>query len=137
MSKEKMKEKETENPVSATVPVLEEKLRVDKEVVETGERVVLQKKVNEKEVIVDVPVKHDHVTIERIRINRPVDTAPPAIRYEGDTMIVSVLEEEIIVRKQLVLVEELHITRQIEESRRQEEITLRKEDIQIRTQNND
>jgi uncharacterized protein (TIGR02271 family) len=114
----------------ATIPVVEERLSVGAQVVETGS-VRLKKDIEEREVIVDASLAHDHVTIERIKVNRPVATAPPAVRYEGDTMIVSVLQEEIVVQKQLVLIEELRITKQSVQEHTETPVILRKEKISI------
>ena len=75
---------------------------------ETG-RVRIHKVVHEREELVDEPLLHEEVSIERVPIHRFVDEAMP-IRYEGDTMIVSLLEEVPVVEKRLMLKEELRIT---------------------------
>ena len=36
-------------------------------------------------------------------------TDPPPIRYKGDTLVVPLLEEVLVVEKRLVVREELHI----------------------------
>lgn len=48
--------------------------------------------------------------VERVPIGRVVDVAPQ-IRTEGDVTIIPVLQERMVVGKQLFLVEEVHITR--------------------------
>ncbi|MBT1702132.1 YsnF/AvaK domain-containing protein [Chryseosolibacter indicus] len=113
-----------------TIPVVEERLRVGAEVVETGS-VRLKKDVEEKEVVIDASLAHDHITIERVKINRPVATPPPAVRYEGNTMIVSVLKEEVVVQKQLVLVEELHISKESVQEHSETPVKLRREKVSI------
>jgi len=60
-----------------------------------------------------------------------VETAPPAVRYEGDTMIISVLREEAVIVKKLMLVEELHVTRHSSEEMHSSTHTVRKEKIII------
>jgi stress response protein YsnF len=45
---------------------------------------------------------------DHFAVNRVVD-APSAIRQEGDTIIVPVLEEIMVVEKRLLLKEEIHI----------------------------
>jgi uncharacterized protein (TIGR02271 family) len=121
------------NPVKAeskTIPVVEENLRIDKQVIDTGS-VNLAKEVEEKNVVVEGMVTHDHITIERVKVNKPVQTAPPPVRYEGDRMIVSVVKEEIVVEKRLVLVEELHITKEKVKDKTEQPVTLRKEKVFI------
>jgi hypothetical protein len=51
--------------------------------------------------------------IQRIPVKRIVDSAVE-IRYEGDTLIVPLMEEVLVVEKRLMLREELHITRRRE-----------------------
>ena len=45
--------------------------------------------------------------IDRIPIDCQVDAAPP-VRQEGDTTILSVVEETIVVERRLILKEEVH-----------------------------
>ncbi len=66
--------------------------------------------------------------VERVAINRVVDTAP-AVRQEGDTLIIPVLREETVVTTRLVLVEELHVRKQILVAHQPQEITLRREQV--------
>jgi stress response protein YsnF len=50
------------------------------------------------------------VEIGRVPVGRPVDTMPP-VRQEGDTTIVPVVEEIIVVGRRLILKEEVRIRR--------------------------
>lgn len=111
-----------------TIPVIEEKIITGKEVVETG-GYRINKTVQNENAVVEVPLKHESVDIERIPINKYVDTAPPAVRHEGNTMIVPVLKEVVV--KRLVLVEELHITRHTHQEQGKIEVNLRKEKVDI------
>lgn len=113
---------------SASIPVIEEQLRVDKEVVETG-KVHISKKVHEEEQTIDLPGSRDELDIERVAINRYVDTAPPAVRHEGDKMIIPVLREVTVVEKRLELVEELHITKRQVKTEDRQSVKLRKEEV--------
>ena len=90
------------------IPVLEEELHIDKEVVESG-KIRIIKKVKEENNTVEVPIEHTKVNVERKPINQYVDSNHQAIRHEGNTMIVSVLKEVVVVEKKTLLVEELHI----------------------------
>jgi uncharacterized protein (TIGR02271 family) len=60
------------------------------------------------EVIADVG--HDEVTVERIEIGEPVETAPEP-RQEGDTWIIPVIEEQLVLQKRLIVKEEIRLTR--------------------------
>jgi uncharacterized protein (TIGR02271 family) len=111
------------------VPVMVEELDIQKQRVETG-RVRIRKTVREHEELVDEPVFQEEVVIERVPINRVVEQAIP-IRYEGDTMIVSLLEEVPVVEKRLVLKEELRITKRRVAASRPERIMLRSEEATV------
>ncbi len=108
-------------------PVIEEQLRVSKQVVEAG-IVRISKTVHEEEVDVKVPVTNEEIDVERVAVNQYVES-PPSVRYEGDTMIIPVLRE--VVEKRLVLVEELHVTRRRVQSHDSQLITLRREEVKV------
>lgn len=112
------------------IPVVEEKLSVDSRFVETG-KVRVKKRVAKNRELMDIPEIHENVKVERIAINQLVETAPPPIRYEGSTMIISVLREELVVTKRLVLVEELHVNKEQIEVHNPREVDLLREEIEI------
>jgi len=111
---------------SIVVPVIAEELDVQKRLVETG-RVRITKVVHEREEVVNEPLFREEVMIERVPINRFVD-APIPLRYEGDTIIVSLLEEVAVVEKRLMLKEELRITRRQVEGHTPSPVVLRREE---------
>jgi uncharacterized protein (TIGR02271 family) len=111
------------------VPVMVEELEVQKRQIETG-GVRITKVVHEREELVDELLLKEELEVERVPINRPVD-GPIPIRYVGNTMIVSLLEEVLVVEKRLMLKEELHInTRQVE-TRQPQSVILRSEEATI------
>jgi uncharacterized protein (TIGR02271 family) len=111
------------------LPVIEETLAVDTHLVETG-RIRIRKVVHEREELVDPPLRRDEVEIERVPANRVVE-GPIPVRYEGDTMILSLLEEVLVVETRLLLKEEVHITTRRTETHTPERVTLRHEDVTI------
>lgn len=113
--------------VPLVVPVIEEVVRLEKQTVETG-RVVIRKHVHTETQTVDVPLREEQVNVQRIAVNRYVDEAP-AVRYEGETMIVPVLREEIVVTKRLLLVEELHVRTQVFNTHTSQTVELRREEV--------
>jgi uncharacterized protein (TIGR02271 family) len=114
---------------AAVVPVIEEELRVGKRVVETG-RVRIHKTVREHEEVVDEPLMREEYDIERVPVDEFVD-GPVGPRQEGDTLIVPVLEEVLVVEKRLVVREELRITRRRTEEREPHSVTLRSEEVSV------
>lgn len=111
------------------IPVAEERIRLKKRKRETG-RVHISKRVEEHEETVDEPLLRERVDIERVPVDRVVD-GPVDIRREGATTIIPVLEEQLVVHKQLVLKEELHVTRHQAEHRDQQKISLRREVVDV------
>lgn len=111
------------------VPIIVEEIDVQKRQVETG-RVRVSKIVTERQESVDEPLIAEQVTVERRPINQLL-SEPVGVRYEGDTMIVPVLEEVLVVEKRLVLKEEILITRQRTERHETQTVTLRSEDVTV------
>ncbi len=115
------------------IPVIEEQFRVEKEVVETG-GLRVNKQVHTDDVVVEVSLMQEKYKVERVPINAFVDTPPPAMRHEGDTTIIPVLREELV--KRLVLVEEIHITKERIKKLHTEEGVLRTEEVSVNRYSN-
>ena len=115
---------------SITIPVINEELLVSSKTVETG-RVLISKKVFEEESVVNSMVSSEEVIVEKKEINQYVEVAPEAVRQEGNVTIISVVKEVLVIQKRLLLVEELHITKQKKEEPVVISETVRKEEIHI------
>ena len=111
------------------LPVMAETLNVQTRRVETG-RVRIHKTVHTREVLVDEPLLREEVIIERVPVNRVVE-GPIPVRHEGDTMILSLLEEVLVVATRLLLKEEVHMTTRRTETHTPERVTRRHEDVTI------
>ena len=84
--------------------------------------------VTERTQTIDEPLLRTEVSTRRVEVNQFVDT-PPAVRYEGDTMIVPILEEVLVVEKRLRVKEEVYITSIQTEHRAPQTVTLRAETL--------
>ena len=113
----------------AVIPVAEERLRVRKRQVD-GATVRVTKTVVEEERTVDEALLGEEVSVERVRIDKVVD-APEPIRAEGDTTIIPLYEEVLVVEKRLVLTEEVHVTKRRVEKRAPQSVTLRREEVSV------
>jgi uncharacterized protein (TIGR02271 family) len=114
-----------------TFPVVQEQVSVGKRIADTGRGVRINKTVSEQEYVVDEPMLHDELEVEHVAIDAIVsDTDPPRMRYEGDTLVVPVLEEVLVVQKQLRLREEVRITRHRREVHAPQTVLLRSEHIE-------
>ena len=54
----------------------------------------------EAESLVDEMLNHERVQIDRMPIGRPAEAIPP-VRQEGDTTILSVVEETLVIERPL------------------------------------
>ncbi|WP_083470347.1 YsnF/AvaK domain-containing protein [Rufibacter tibetensis] len=113
-----------------TIPVIEERVHLDKRVVETGS-VRITKVITEQEVPLNIPLIQEEHDIQHVPVNQYVDSPPPPIRYEGDTMIIPIVQEVMVVEKRLMVIEELHITKNKVQTNDVQQISLRKEEIRI------
>ena len=116
-------------PEDTVVPIVQEELHIGKQKVETG-RVRLTKTVQEREVMVSEPSMQEDIQIERVPVNRWL-TEPASVRYEGDIMIIPVMEEVPVVEKRLRLKEELRVTKRQITTQRTEPVRLRTEEVQV------
>ncbi len=117
------------NELVAVIPVIQETVRVEKREFESG-KVVVHKTVMERDEAVEVLLRQQDLSVERVPIGRVVQEAPQT-RQEGDTLIVPILEEVLVVEKRLVLKEELHIRKQSSERMEQQTVRLRSEQVEI------
>jgi uncharacterized protein (TIGR02271 family) len=113
----------------AKIPLVEERLAVSKREVETG-RVRVRVAVDAREELVAAELARDEVEIRRVPINRPLSELP-SVRLEGNVTIIPVVEEEIVVEKRLVLVEEIHVARRSTTAEETVPVTLRSERAEI------
>ncbi|MGI8849464.1 MAG: YsnF/AvaK domain-containing protein [Pyrinomonadaceae bacterium] len=115
---------------NTVLPIIQEEAVITKRVVETG-KVTISKKISEHEEIVDVPLFQEKVDVERVPINQVVQERP-AVRQDGETMIIPVVQEQVFYQKRLMLVEELHVRKQVVETHQPQKITLVKEEVEIK-----
>jgi uncharacterized protein (TIGR02271 family) len=114
---------------SEVIPVLRETVRITKREVETG-RIIVHKTVTERDEAVEMLLKRTDISVERIPVNQVVTEAPGS-RQDGDTLIIPILEEVLVVEKRLVLKEELHIRKDNSERTVHETVRLRSEEVRI------
>lgn len=105
--------------------LLEEQLRIDRRIVETG-RVLIETKVETRQQVVEALLQEEEVEVERVPVGRFVDEVPQ-IREENGVLIIPVIEEQIVVQTRLVLKEELRVTKTIREDLVRRTIPLRSE----------
>src|SRR3954471_13403017 len=112
-----------------TVPVVEERAVVRKRKRVTG-AVRVRTEVRTTEQVVDAPLAVERVEVERVPLDRWVD-APVPVRQEGDTTVVTLHEEVVVVEKRLRATEEGRMTRRTSTRHSEERVTLRREEAVV------
>ena len=112
-----------------TIPVVEERAIVRKRKRITG-AVRLRTVVHEDEAVIDELLLTEQVEVERVSLDRWVD-GPVPVRHEGDTTVVTVLEEVLVVERRLKAVEEVRLTKRRATRRASERVRLRREEAVI------
>lgn len=111
----------------ARIPLAEERLKVEKEKVETG-RVQLRNRVEEEDHRIRETLAREQVRVERVATDRMLDE-PPQVREEQGRLIVPVFEEVLVRRYQMT--EEVHLITERSEEAFDETVTLRKNRVDV------
>jgi uncharacterized protein (TIGR02271 family) len=114
---------------SRRMPLAREEATVHRRTRETG-RVHIRKHVREETHRIEEPVVEQDVEVERVAVGRVIDE-PATPRQEGDTLIIPIMEERLVVRKEIVLKEELHVRHRRTTSTHTQEVTLRREEAEV------
>ena len=114
------------------IPVFREEVQVEKQAVDTGRGVRIHKTVAEHPCHIDERLTRDEVEISHVPVDRivPLDAAP-ATRYEGDTLVVPILEEVLVVERRVRIKEEVRITRTRREEHHAETVMLKSEQVSV------
>ncbi len=89
------------------IPLIAEQMLVGKTEVETG-RVRLRRDTQEEVQTVSVPLSNVTWEIEHVPVDQAVETQPE-IRQVGETIIFPLVEERLVVKRELWLREEVHV----------------------------
>ena len=122
-------ETNSEHQDEVVVRLHAEEVSVAKKRVVTGQ-VKVEAITRENEQLVEELLEQDHVEIGRTAISKQVDKAPE-VREEGDTLIIPILEEIVVVERRLVLKEEVRIRRVREKQPYRERVVVRKQEAVI------
>jgi stress response protein YsnF len=114
------------------LPVIHEQVRVGVHQVDTGRGVRIHKTVSEQTHQIDETLLRDAVNVKRVPIDKIVSLSEaPVARQDGDTWIVPILEEVLVVEKRLRIKEEVHITRTAHAQPYSDTVVLRSEHVAI------
>jgi uncharacterized protein (TIGR02271 family) len=111
------------------IELVEEQAAVSTVPVERG-RVVVRTRIEEREELVEVTLRQEELSVERVPKDIVID-AVPTVREEDGVLIVPVIEERLVVQTQLVLKEEIRITRRQRAETVRQPVRLRTEHAEI------
>lgn len=124
-----MPQQSSSNPDDIIIPLCTEDVSVDRRKVERDTvRVVVKTKTREE--VVDENLTHSHVEVEHVPIGRPIDEPPP-VRRQGDVITIPVIEEKIVIKRQLFLKEELVVKTVKQTERYHDSVVLRDQEATI------
>ena len=112
-----------------TLSLAEERLDIEKRLKVTG-HVRIDKIVHEHEQTVDEPLIHEQVEVEHVAVNRVLER-PAEIRHEGETLVLPIMEEVLVVETRLMLKEEVRITVRRTVVNEPQRVVLKQEDIVV------
>ena len=122
--------KDANDPLDRVViPLHAEEVSIGKKQVATG-RVKVSTVTHSREELVEQLLQSERVEIERVPMGQVVATVP-AVRTEGDVTIIPVVEETVVLQRQLVLKEEVRIRRIRETQNYQGRVVLRQQEAVI------
>lgn len=115
--------------VTEAIPVIRESLQVGKREVVRG-KVTLHKTVEEILETVHVPLRRETIEVTRVPKDEIVSEVS-SLKQEGDTLILPIYEEVVVVEKRLRLIEEVHITTKRSEHSDVREVSFRQEKVRL------
>jgi uncharacterized protein (TIGR02271 family) len=119
----------TDSTDDPKLTLLAEELEVHKEAVETG-RLRVSKQTRTREAFVDETLVSEQAEVETIPVGRQVFEMP-AVRQEGETTIIPIVEEVLHTERRLMLKEEVRITRRRKTEQFQDRVPLRYQEAVI------
>jgi uncharacterized protein (TIGR02271 family) len=115
------------------IPVVAEEFTVETHQVARG-KVHVHKRIETREEVVDTPVVVEEVVVDHIPVNKVVDDVDvvPTVREEAGVLVIPVIEEVLVVQKQLLVREEVRVFKRRTTTTTPQTVVLRREVVDIR-----
>jgi uncharacterized protein (TIGR02271 family) len=110
------------------IPVIEEVLKVDKKLVETG-RIHVRKEINKEEKQIEIPLLNESYEVEKVKVKNQIFDQVPSIRHEGDVIVIPVIKEVAEIKIRYEVTEEIHLKKNKTITTHTEQVTLKKEKV--------
>lgn len=117
-------------PNELVIPVIAEELTVETHKIARG-KVRVRKRVETREEVVDAPSVHEEIVVEHVPINKLVEGAAPEVRDEDGVLVIPIVEEVLVVGKQLVVREEVRVFRRRTTRSTPQTVVLRREVVDV------
>lgn len=111
------------------IPLAEEEVVLVKREKSTG-GVRVRTEVREREEVLDEPLSSEEVEVERFKLDRWVE-GPVPVRQDGETTVVTLVEEVLVVEKRMRATEEVRITKRRAVRHAAQTVTLRREEAVV------
>jgi uncharacterized protein (TIGR02271 family) len=111
------------------IPVVQEEVSIGKERHDTA-TVRVEKTVEVENREVEIPLHSESVEVRREARNEILEK-PMQQWQEGDTLVIPVMEERLVVEKKLVLTELVYVTRRETTQTARETVELRRESVKV------
>jgi uncharacterized protein (TIGR02271 family) len=111
------------------LPLHAEEISVAKQRVVTGS-VHISTVTHEREQLIDELLAREHVEIQRRPLGKTV-ARMPAVRKVGNTIIIPVMEEILVVERRLVVKEEVRVRLVQKKESRPQRVTVRKQELVV------
>lgn len=114
------------------LPLIEENATLDKARV-LDSRISIERTTTSAEELLETELARDEVEIKHIAKNQLVeDDYSAEVRYEGDLLIIPVIEERVEIIRRKVLKEEIHIRKVKTVEPYQQNVLIRSQEVKIR-----
>ena len=110
------------------IPVIEEFLKVDKKLVETG-RIHVRKEIDNEEKQIEIPLLNESYEVEKVKVKNQIFDQVPSIRHEGDVIVIPVIKEVAEIKIRYEVTEEIHLKKNKTITTHTEQVTLKKEKV--------
>jgi stress response protein YsnF len=110
---------------TTTIPLVEDEVRIKKQLVSKG-GVRVETVTDTVEEFVRETLDAEETDVRRVELNQDI-TAAPSVRVEDGVTIIPIVEEILVVQKQLRLTAELHIRKRVVSREVEVPVSLRKQ----------
>jgi stress response protein YsnF len=117
-------------PEDLRIPLHVEEVSISRREIRTKANIQIALVTGTREQLIDEELTRVRVEVERVPIGRTIEVVP-SISQEGDTTIIPVVEEIVVVERRLVLKEEIRVRRVSTTEQHQEKVVLREQEAVI------